>query len=129
MLDPWRLVRDRATLVVHHVHLPHGMHGCVRGDHIYLDKRLTQRQRRCALMHELIHWGHQHDGHQPPSVEAWVDQLAAVALIDLPDLRDALRWGSSAWEAAEHLCVTERLLHVRLEHLTDGERRLLAQAV
>lgn len=128
MLDPWRLVRERVDLVVHHVHLPHGMHGGTAGNDIYLDKRLTQRQRRCVLMHELIHWEHQHDGHQPPHVEAWVDRLAAIALIDLPDLRDALRWGRSAWEIAEHLSVTERLLQVRLDHLTEGERGLLSRA-
>lgn len=128
MLDPWRLVRERVNLVVHHVHLPDGIHGGTRGDHIYLDKRLTQRQRRCTLMHELIHWEHDHDGHQPAPVEAWVDRLAAIALIDLPDLRDALQWGSGAWEIAEHLWVTEHLLTVRMDHLTEGERTLLTHS-
>jgi Zn-dependent peptidase ImmA (M78 family) len=101
------------------------MQGATSGDDIYLDKGLTQRQRRCALMHELIHWEHDHDGHQPPGVEAEVDRLASVALIDLPNLRDALQWGRNLWEAAEYLSVTERLLVVRLQSLTDGERRLL----
>lgn len=101
------------------------MQGATAGDDIYLDKGLTQRQRRCALMHELIHWEHDHEGHQTPGVEEHVDRLASVALIDLPSLRDALLWGRNLWEAAEYLSVTERFLVVRLQNLTDGERCIL----
>jgi hypothetical protein len=128
VLNPWRLVRERGQIVVHHVILPRGMQGATAGDDICLDRRLTQRQRRCTLMHELIHWEHDHEGHQPPAVEAFVDRLAAIALIDLPDLRDALLWAKNLWEAADHLFVTERILTVRVDNLTDMERTFLNPA-
>jgi hypothetical protein len=61
-------------------------------------------------------------------VEAFVDRLAAIALIDLPDLRDALLWAKNLWEAADHLFVTERILTVRVDNLTDMERTFLNPA-
>ena len=34
---------------------------------IWLDPRMTQAERRCALTHELVHLEHGHRGCQPPS--------------------------------------------------------------
>ena len=55
MENPWRTLRDRPHLTLHWRHLPEGMGGLWTTGSITLDPRLSRVERRCVLMHELIH--------------------------------------------------------------------------
>lgn len=71
--------------------LPAGHHGLWDHQHatIYLDARLSSRERRWTLAHELVHARAGHHGPQAPVVEAWVDEQAAAMLILPEDYREA----------------------------------------
>lgn len=79
------------------------------------------------LTHELAH----HDlGHRPTTNPALADRQeerarrwAAVRLVDLQDLKAALRGADNLVEVAEELQVDPELLEVRLRWLDDNERR------
>lgn len=53
--DPWETLGTRTHLTLHVTRLPTGYRGLWLDDLIILDSRLTRTQRRCTLMHELIH--------------------------------------------------------------------------
>lgn len=102
--------------------MPDGAPGRTNGtDIIWLDKRLNQVERRCALTHELIHLERRHTGCQPHSVEVDVRAEAARRLIQLDHLIAGLRWARSFAELADELWVTEDVLRDRLDHLADPE--------
>lgn len=62
--NPWRTLRSRPWITLEWADLPDGMHGMWSGTTITLSNRATRVERRCALMHELIHaergigWGY-----------------------------------------------------------------------
>lgn len=62
--NPWRTLRSRPWIKLEWADLPDGMHGMWGGTTITLSNRATRVERRCALMHELIHaergigWGY-----------------------------------------------------------------------
>lgn len=100
---------------------------------IVMDKRLTQVERRSALVHEL---GHAIRGDVPCGSdrldvrqEELVDQWAARKLIELPALAEALRWSDRPDEVAEELWVTVDLLEARLRHLHPSEAAYLRRVV
>lgn len=78
---------------------------------------LDYAERRCALMHELVHdergIPHEHD----PAEELAVEREAARRLISVDELIDVARWALSAEEAADELAVTEDLLRCRLSSM------------
>ena len=78
---------------------------------------LDYAERRCALMHELVHdeRGIPH-GHDPVE-ELAVEREAARRLITVDDLIDVARWALSAAEAAYELAVTEDMLACRLSSM------------
>lgn len=97
-------------------------------DTILLDDRLTQTERRCTLVHELVHrmrgdlpglpdWMLEHQ-------ERECEKRAAKLLIPLGNLFDALLWcvDEHEDEVADHLWVDVATLRDRLRHLTDQER-------
>ena len=55
MFDPWAEARRVPGLEVKVTRLPAFLQGCTEGRVIYLDDRLTEREKRCALTHELVH--------------------------------------------------------------------------
>ncbi|WP_374189474.1 hypothetical protein [Sinomonas cellulolyticus] len=69
-----------------------------------LDKRLDPVERRCALMHELVHIEHGHTGCQGPRTERRVRHEAGRRLISPTHLLEAYRWT----EHPEELGVTPR---------------------
>ncbi len=108
--------------------MPDGVPGRTNGrDVIWLDKRLSQVERRCALTHELIHIEHAHEGCQPPGVEAKVRAEAARRLVRLDHLAKALSWSSriSFNELADELWVTPEVLRDRFANLTEEELLIL----
>jgi hypothetical protein len=106
--------------------MPDGVPGRTNGrDIIWLDKRLSQVERRCALTHELIHIEDAHDGCQPPAIEAKVRAEAARRLVKLDHLAKAMQWSLSFDELADELWVTPEVLQDRIKHLTDAEWQIL----
>lgn len=112
-------VPDRVP--VHHMRLPAGMHAATDGREVYIESRLLQVERRCALAHELVHieWGHGEC--QPFWTEARVRRATAEHLIDWDRLVDAFRWTDSIHEAADELEVTPVVLEDRLRWLSPDE--------
>ncbi len=53
--NPWRTLRARPDLILEWRVLPDGMRGMWEPSRIVLDPRLSRVERRCTLMHELVH--------------------------------------------------------------------------
>lgn len=54
--NPWRTLREQhPRIVVSFDHLPEGTDAEWHGGEVVLASTLTRTQRRCALMHELVH--------------------------------------------------------------------------
>jgi hypothetical protein len=93
---------------------------------IWLDKRLQQAERRCALTHELVHLEQGHTSCQSPRVERQVREETARRLIPFDDLLRAYRWTQHPAELAEELWVTADVVLDRLAALSDEQRGKLA---
>ncbi|MEA5454828.1 ImmA/IrrE family metallo-endopeptidase [Sinomonas sp. JGH33] len=127
MFSPWGALRELTHVTLHFVVMPDGAAGRTDGvARIWLDKRLQQAERRCALTHELVHLEHGHTRCQGPRVERRVRAEAARRLIRFEHLEDAYRWTQHPAELADELWVTSGVVLDRLEALTDEERARLA---
>jgi len=96
---------------------------------ITLASDLLQGERRTTLTHELIHL------ERGPAAEGgWrreefaVELEAARRLIGLSELLSAVRWTDDVHELAFELWVDDAAVMVRLRHLADDERTLVAGA-
>lgn len=130
MLHPWRLLRERDDLTLSVRDLgDDGPLGLTDGSTVTLTTGLLQVERRCVLMHELVHIErgveHSNDAREEESVENEV----ARRLIPLHALVDALRWSSDVHEVAEACWVMPHLIGVRMRHLHPAERPVLREAV
>lgn len=127
MFDPWGALRRLKHIHISFVRMPDAAPGRTDGLRvIWLDKRLQQDERRCALTHELVHIEHGHDGCQRPGVEHQVRVESAQLLIPIEDLCRNAAWASSIQELAEDLWVTPDVLIDRLQSLTPDETAQLA---
>lgn len=101
----------------------------VEREEIVMDSRMTQRERRCVLGHELAHALNRDRPTNNAVLDALqelqADRWAARRLIDIRALGEALAWSSDLEEVAEELWVTRDLLDVRLAHLHPSERAYL----
>ncbi|MGJ6980035.1 ImmA/IrrE family metallo-endopeptidase [Aestuariimicrobium soli] len=123
---PWQALSSRPHLTVDFVHLPRPYLGVTDGLTIWLHDRLTQRERRTTLAHELVHIDRGHTSCQPSDVEASVWREAARWLLpDIETVGEALAWAHSLDEAADELWVDCRTLQARLDHLHPAERAYL----
>lgn len=123
--NPWAVLRDQPHLRLHTGPLPAGYRGLTDGTIIWLSDRLTQRERRSTLAHELVHVRRGHRGHQPACVEDAVQAEAARWLLpDIHELADVLA-AEPLPEAAQTLWVSDDLLTARLAHLHPSERAYL----
>lgn len=98
-------------------------------DCIVLQTGLPAAQERSVLAEELAH---RTLGHRPHPSKAEVDRMeerarrwAAVRLVSIADVLEALRSADNIFEIAEHLGVDPELLEVRLKWLTDEEQSAL----
>lgn len=98
---------------------------------IVIDDRLTQAERRCTVMHELVHRLHEDLPDLPEHLlkqqERACEMRTAQFLIDLDDLLDALLWCYSEHEdeLADHLWVDVSTLQDRIRYLTTAEKTYL----
>ena len=129
--DPWRELRRCADVAVVFGDPGPGAVGSVdyASRTITLAPDLLQRERRTTLTHELIHLER-----GPVTAvgvrreEATVELEAARRLIAINELINAAKWTDDVHELALELGVDEAAMVVRLQHLADDERALLARA-
>lgn len=96
---------------------------------IWLDPSQLQVERRCTLVHELVHL---HRGHTAEVSEAEERRVAHTAarwlLPSIEGVADALAWsGGHLGEAADDLWVDEPTLRARLDGMSRRERAWLAK--
>lgn len=122
MFDPWGTLRHLVHVRISWVRMPDDIPGRTNGvDTIWLDDRLQQVERRCALAHELVHLERRHRGCQHPSSERAVCIETARRLIPIEQLCHHAAWARSHSELAEELWVTKEVLTDRLASLTASE--------
>lgn len=128
---PWHYLRDvhPEVTVWHTTELPTSILGITDGHNIWLQERMTQAERRCTLMHELIHIERGHQGCQPPAIEAKVEDEVARYLIPISALCKVLPWARNEDEAAEELWVDVATLRARLASLTVEEVQILRESI
>ncbi|MCD4532672.1 ImmA/IrrE family metallo-endopeptidase [Nocardioides sp. cx-169] len=127
---PWRAVARHSDVTVVYDDPGEGNVGLVdlRTRVITLCPSLLQDERRSTLTHELVHLERGTPCGPGDPEEREVERLAAVRIITLPDLVEALKWSDHLDEQAVELWVDEDTVRVRLRHLTEPERRELSRA-
>ncbi|WP_102157810.1 ImmA/IrrE family metallo-endopeptidase [Zhihengliuella halotolerans] len=114
-IDPWTMLASEfAETDVIYMRLNGNMIACTDGETIWMDPRLNRRERRCALMHELVHIRMGHRGAQSPDIEWTVRQLAAEALVPMRPLKAILEIDRDLNGLCDHFDVTESVLRDRL---------------
>lgn len=121
---PWRTLRDQypELRVITTRQLPSGIHGLLAGTTIWICATLTQRQRRCALTHEIIHYARSIFP-VDAAEELIVEKITAIQLIPFSELLAALRWDRhpDPEQMAEDLWVTIDVLATRINNLDPIE--------
>lgn len=124
---PWRLLRDDWPHVdLHYAELPAGTWGLSDGRTIWLDEGLSQAERRCTLMHELVHMERGERSCQDDATETHVHVLVARRLIPLALLLSAIVWARDVLELADELWVDVETVQARLDHLHPAERAIIS---
>lgn len=127
MFDPWGALRRLTNIHVSFVRMPDGTPGRTDGLRIiWLDNRLQQVERRCAVTHELVHLERGHDGCQAPRIEHQVCVETARRLILIDELCRHAAWARGIHELADELWVTPEVVTYRLQSLTTEETAQLA---
>jgi hypothetical protein len=128
--NPWRALARRPDVTVVYADPGEGNVGVVDLDArvITLCPSLLQDERRSTLAHELVHLERGTPCDPGEAEEREVARLAAVRIIPLPDLVEAVKWSDDLEEQAGELWVDEETVRVRLCHLTGPERRAVARA-
>lgn len=136
MIDPGAMALRIPSLTITRALLPDGVKAYYYPDldTIVLDERLSEAEKRCTLMHELVHRAMEDD--LPEGMDRWQERrcraLTAAALINIYDLGDAVRWSEDLHEQAEHLVVDVQTLQDRRDNLSPDEngylREIRAQA-
>jgi Zn-dependent peptidase ImmA (M78 family) len=97
---------------------------------VWLDAGLSTAERRCTLIHELIHAERGDVPCDHPALERRqerrVEREAARRLVSIDALIEAVRWSRDPHEVAAALEVDLEILGARIEALTQAERVLLA---
>lgn len=116
--DPHALAEELGINIVYRK-LAARLHAYWDGEQIFIDPRLSQRQERCALAHDLMHVK---AGDKPflyarhsPCAEARRDKEAAEFLIEPNELyKLAAAYPNDPHQIARELGVTDRILHAWL---------------
>lgn len=126
MFDPWKIVAAHPWLAVVHQDMPDHKPGATDGHStIWLSDRLSQRERRCVLTHELVHLQHGHSDCQPRAIEMQVRMETATLLIPWDRLIREVPACASVNTLAEDLGVTDLVLMDRLQGLSPERLELL----
>lgn len=101
---------DKAGVPVISTRLPGLLVACTDGRTIWVDDRLTARERHCAIIHELVHVEAGHQACQEPGIERRVRQVAAGRLVSWEAVWEHAPWAASLDELAEDVFVTKSVL-------------------
>lgn len=131
--DPYALLAGMPHLTLKVTRLPDDEMGrwVPSAQMILLDDRLDQAERRCTLVHEMVH--HISGDHVAltPELSAMQERMCkdrtARLLITINALADALAWSEHAAEIADYLWVDEATLYDRFNNLTPEEQSYLTQ--
>lgn len=127
MISPGEIALRIPALTITTCRLPDGVKAYYYPeiDTIVLDDRLSEAEKRCTLMHELVHRRMQDDGDLPDHLDVVQEKRCreetARQLIDIFDLADALVWSNDPHEQAEHLFVDLETLADRKHYLNRDE--------
>lgn len=119
MPEDWRIIYQP---------LPKGRRGSCNWQTktITIDTSLTPAQKKFALTHETLHAIR---GPVAPynrgKEEAFINRLAAKILIPIHQLAEAVESATSIWETAELLNVDAEAVRLRLQNLSDSEKKQL----
>lgn len=122
-------------IAIRHARLPDGYLGWwdPEARTIWLDRDLDQTERRCTLLHELVHARRGDVACADPVLdarqEARVERECAQSLVPGESLAEAVRWSRDPHEVAEALGVDIDTLTVRLIRLSAAERARLDEVV
>ena len=131
MISPGLIALRMAELTITTCRLPDGVKAYYYPelDTIVLDDRLSEAEKRCTLMHELVHRAMEDDPDLPDHLDAAQERrcraVTAGHLIDIFDLGDAIQWSEHTDELAEHLVVDVETLNDRLASLSPDEHAYL----
>lgn len=130
MYHPFRRLRDRPHLRLVFADLgDDGPMGTTDGHTITLTTGLMQDERRCVVLHELIHEERGIPHGECPREELAIEKEVARLLLPLEHLADGLSWTRHFHELAEHCWVMPSVLQVRLDHLHPSELHHLRTVV
>lgn len=130
-MDPYEELEQHPDLTLLFHRLPDGQRGrWYAEDHvIVIDDRQTQAERRCTLMHELVHRMrgdvHVEDDALYTKQERSCHETVARLLIPFHLLHAAMQWGSDPYELAEELWVDQETLQARITGLSRAEAEAL----
>jgi len=119
-----RIAEAMGVRIVTH-RLPGFLVAATDGMTIYVDDRLTHRERRCAIFHELVHIELGHKDCQPPAIERKVRAVAADRLVSWQAVWEHAPWAHSLDELAEDVMVTKSVLSDWIRNLPDDARVVL----
>lgn len=126
-MDPYAILAEHNDLSLCITRLPAGERGRWYPDlHvIVIDEGLTQVERRCTLMHELVHRMrgdvHINDDRYLSRQEKSCHLTVARLLIPFSRLYAAMQWGRDPHELAAELWVDVETLHARILSLSESE--------
>jgi hypothetical protein len=129
-MDPIQIIADQLpgwTLVGT---ILEGMMGCTDAEQrtIWVDIRLVARQRRCTIMHEVVHAIHGMFSSDPDD-ELWVQQETARRLVSPRALAVAIRHSARFEDLLDALDVDLGVLRTRIRNLAVDEAPLVRRAL
>lgn len=135
LMDPYAILAEHPDLTLCFDRLPAGERGRFYTDlnAIVISDRLNQAERRCTLMHELVHRMrgdfHVSDDLAHHRQEKTCHQTAARTLIPFPTLLAAMQWDRDEDELCQELFVDRETLQARICGLTEHEALALRDRV
>jgi hypothetical protein len=88
---------------------------------IWVDMRLTERQRRSTIMHEAVH-ALRGDRTDDPAAELAADIETARRLVPIEALVAVMTWGRDLEDVLDALDVDDGVLRTRIYHLSTDEQ-------
>lgn len=124
MVHPWRLLRDAEHVLLEWHDGGRMGEAHYATDTISLRRGMTWAERRCTVLHELLHLrrGVPAQGWSAQDEQRVRRETARIMLPDIRAIGEALAWALDEHEAADELGVDVPVLMCRLHNLHPVER-------